>query len=166
MTTKDDLQNAFAGESQANRKYLAYAEQALADGYSQISRLLEAIAEAETIHAHAHLRTSGGVNSTEENLQAAIEGEHYEFSRMYPEFLERAEGEGNKQAARSFRYAMAAEKVHHALYQQALACVREGSDLPEAGVFLCPVCGHVHLGTPSANCPICGLVKDKYVEVK
>src|SRR5512136_468183 len=120
MTTTDNLKSAFAGESQANRKYLAFAKKAAADGYPQIAKLFRAAAEAETVHAHAHLRVLGGVKGTAENLQAAIDGEGHEFRVMYPGFVATAEAEGQKAALASFRNAMAVEGVHHDLYTQAL----------------------------------------------
>ena len=120
MATNENLQEAFAGESQANRKYLAFAKQADKDGYSQVARLFRAAAEAETVHAHAHLRVMGGVKSTTDNLQEAIDGEGHEFKTMYPDFVAEAEKEGNKPAGFSFKNALAVEEIHHGLYTEAL----------------------------------------------
>jgi rubrerythrin len=142
MSTIDDLKAAFAGESQANRKYLAFAEKAEKDGYPQIARLFRAAAAAETVHAHAHLRAMDGVNSTAENLQAAIEGENYEHVNMYPEFIQAAMADGNKRALRSFEYAMAVEQEHELLYRQALETIDQEQE--EYDYYICPVCGHTH----------------------
>jgi len=140
MSSKENLEAAFAGESQANRKYLAFAKKADADGYPQVAKLFRAAAEAETIHAHAHLKALGGVGDTADNLVAAVEGEGYEFREMYPEFLSEAETEGDDAAARSFRFALAVEEVHHGLYEKALEAVRGGGDLPAGPIYVCPVC--------------------------
>ena len=160
--TMENLKTAFAGESQANRKYLAFAQQAEKDGLPNVARLFRATAEAETIHAHGHLKAMGGVKSTAENLQAAIGGETYEFSQMYPPMLEQAEKEGHK-AKIMFRYAVEAEKIHAGLYTKALAAVNAGKDIEEE-VYLCPVCGHIEIGKRPDKCPICGVKGDKYVK--
>jgi len=165
MATQEDLKAAFAGESQANRMYLAFAKKAESDGLLQIARLFRAIAEAETIHAHAHFRVMGGIKSTEENLQAAIEGERYEYQEMYPEFLETAEGEENKPAVFSFKNALAVEEVHHGLYSQALEAVRQGNDLPEAKIYVCPVCGHTVIGEVPDRCPVCNVPGSKFADI-
>ena len=127
MATTENLQEAFAGESQANRKYLAFAQKAEADGYPQVARLFRAAAEAETIHAHAHLRVMGGIKDTSDNLQAAIEGEGFEFQEMYPGYLAQAEEEGNRPAVFSFKNALAVEEIHHGLYTEALDAVKRNS---------------------------------------
>jgi rubrerythrin len=153
MSTDKNLAAAFAGESQANRKYLAFAKQAEQEGFPQIAKLFRATAEAETIHAHAHLKAMGGIKSTAENLKAAIAGETYEFDEMYPPFIKEAEAENNAAAVRTFKLANEAEKVHAELYKKALASLgsKEVYD-----VFLCPVCGHVAEGSVPDACPICG----------
>lgn len=166
MSTSDNLKTAFAGESQANRKYLAFAKKADAEGYPQIARLFRAAAEAETIHAHAHFRALNGVKSTLENLQEAINGEAYEFKDMYPPFLSTAEAEGQKAAAISFKNALAVEKIHHDLYSKALAMLKSGKDLENASIYVCPVCGDTEIGEAPEKCPICGVSKDRYIEVK
>jgi len=166
MATKDNLQDAFAGESQANRKYLAFAKKAEADGYPQIAKLFRAAAEAETVHAHAHFRVMKGVGSTLENLQAAIAGEGYEYEKMYPEFLKAAEAEKNQMAIMSFKHALAVEGTHHKLYSDAFATLKVGKDLPAASIFVCPVCGHTVIGGAPDKCPVCGTLKDKFFEVK
>ena len=165
MGTMENLAAAFAGESQANRKYLAFAAKADKDGFPQVAKLFRAAAEAETIHAHAHLKVMGGINTTLENLEAAIEGEAHEFKTMYPEFLAEAEKEGNKKAVVSFKNAMPVEETHHDLYTKALEAVRGGSDLPEASILICPVCGHtVDDGVPE-KCPVCNVPGKKFVEI-
>ena len=163
-TTQENLQTAFAGESQANRKYLAFAAKADKEGYPQIARLFRAAADAETIHANYHLRNMGGVGSTIENLKAAIAGERYENEEMYPPMVEQAEKEGHK-AARHLGWARDAEKVHADLFSQALEALEGGADLSEMDVYLCPACGHLEFGKPEGPCPICGLPADKYVAV-
>ena len=166
MATSDNLQAAFAGESQANRKYLAFAKQAEADGQSQIARLFRAAGAAETIHAHAHFRVLGGVKTTAENIQAAIEGEGEEFKEMYPAFLAEAEKEGDKKAARSFCYALAVEEIHYGLYTDALKALNAGGDLPEANIFVCNVCGNTVIGEAPDKCSICGNPKTGFFEVQ
>ena len=164
-TTKENLANAFAGESQANRKYLAFAAQADKDGLPNIAKLFRTAAEAETIHAHGHLKAMGGIGSTVENLQAAVEGETYEYTEMYPPMLEQAEAEGHK-AKRMFGYAVQAEEVHANLYKLALEAAQSGSDMAETAYFLCPVCGHIELGSPPDKCPICGVKGSAFTQVQ
>ena len=133
----DDLMAAFAGESQANRKYLAFAKKADTDGFSQVARLFRAAAAAETVHALTHLRTAGEVKTTEENLKTAIEGESYENTTMYPEFIRDAKAEDDKNALRSFNWANEVEKVHEALYREALASL--GKPGEEYDYYICPI---------------------------
>ncbi len=163
-TTEQNLKEAFAGESQANRKYLAFAKQAEQDGLPNIARLFRTAAEAETIHAHAHLAAMGGIKSTVENLQAAVEGETYEYTRMYPPMLQQAEAD-NHRARRMFAFAVKAEAVHARLYKMALEAAQQGKDLAETTFYLCPVCGHIEPGRPPESCPICGARKDRFVQV-
>ena len=164
--TDENLMFAFAGESQANRKYLAFAKKAEKDGFPQIGRVFRAAAAAETVHAHAHLRVYGGIKTTEENVKAAVEGEHYEFTKMYPEFLEIAKKEGKKAAERSFDLANQVEKIHHELYSKALEAVQGGNDLPETKLFVCEVCGYTVEGDIPDICPICGAKHDRFFEVE
>ena len=166
MTTNDNLQAAFAGESEANRKYLAFADRAEAEGLKQIAKLFRAAAAAETVHAHAHLRAMSGVKDTADNLQAAIEGEGYEFREMYPGFIEEAEREKMQAAQITFRNANAVEKIHHQLYEEALETLKSGNDLPETKIFVCGVCGNTVKGEPPEKCPICGVPKQMFMEVK
>lgn len=165
MGTTENLQAAFAGESQANRKYLAFAKKAEAEGYPQVAKLFRAAAEAETVHAHAHFRVMGGVKGTPENLQAAIDGEGHEFVEMYPEFLTEAQREGNQPATASFKNALAVEKIHHGLYTEALNAINSRKDLPENRIFVCEVCGNTVAGDAPDKCPICGAAKDRFSEI-
>jgi rubrerythrin len=165
MSTTDNLKAAFAGESQANRKYLAFAKKAQADGFPQVARLFRAAAEAETVHAHAHLRVLGDVKATADNVQAAIDGEGYEFKEMYPQFLSLAQTENNQPAVASFRNALAVEKIHHGLYSSALNALKGGKDLPAAAIFVCGVCGNTVLGQAPDTCPVCGAAKKLFSEV-
>ncbi len=165
MATKDNLAAAFAGESQANRKYLAFARKADQDGLPQIAKLFRAAAAAETVHAHAHLRVLKGVKSSIENIEAAIEGEGFEFQEMYPKFLAEAEAEGNQPAIMSFKYALAVEEVHHGLYSGALEAAKAGNDLPEAAIYVCPVCGDTFVGDAPDNCPVCSTPSSKFLAI-
>jgi rubrerythrin len=166
VSTSENLKEAFAGESQANRMYLAFAKQAQKDGYPQIEKLFRAAAEAETVHAHAHLRVMGGIKKTEENLQAAIKGEGYEFQKMYPKFLAEAKTDENKAAIISFKHALAVEEIHHDLYNEALEAVKSGTDLPDTRIFVCPVCGNTVKNLIPETCPICGAAKEQFIEIK
>ncbi len=161
-TTLENLKEAFAGESQANRKYLAFAAKAEKEGLKNVAKLFRATAEAETIHAHGHLNAMDGVGSTLENLKAAIEGECYEYETMYPAMLEQAEAENHK-AKKFFKWALETEKVHAELYKKALAAVEAGKDFEEE-VYLCPICGHIEIGQPG-SCPVCGVPAEKYVQI-
>ena len=163
-STEDNLKEAFAGESQANRKYLAFAKQADKDGLPNIARLFRTTAEAETIHANGHLAALGAIGSTTDNLQAAIDGETYEYTEMYPPMLEQAQADGHK-AKRMFGYAVKAEAVHAELYTKALEAAKAGRDLAETEFYLCPVCGHIEFGKAPATCPICGAPAAKFVQV-
>jgi rubrerythrin len=162
----DDLKAAFAGESQANRRYLAFAKKAEEDGYPQIAKLFRAAAAAETIHAHNHLRAMGGVNTTAENLGAAIAGENYEVVNMYPEFIKDAEEEGSKKAQSTFRWAFEVEKVHEKLYRAAAERLKAGADTPPVEYYVCPICGYTHEGTPPDKCPVCGTPGSKFENIK
>ena len=165
MATKDNLQEAFAGESQANRMYLAFAKKADEDGLAQVAKLFRAAAEAETVHAHAHLRVMGGIKTTAENLETAIAGEGDEFKSMYPKFLAEAQAEGLKPAEVSFKNALAVEEIHHGLYGKALESVQSGSDLPAARIYVCPVCGNTVENEVPDTCPICAVPGSKFFEI-
>lgn len=163
-STKDNLKEAFAGESQANQKYRAFGEAALKDGLPNIARLFRTTAEAERIHAAGHLTALEGIKSTVENLQAAIDGETYEFTTMYPPMLQQAESEDHK-AKRMFKYAVQAEAIHAKLYRLALDAAKRGEDLAVTKIFLCPFCGHIEFNDAPEKCPICGAKKEKFVTV-
>ena len=165
MATSENLQEAFAGESQANRTYLAFAKKAQADGYPQIAKLFRATAAAETVHAHAHLRVMGGVKTTAENLEAAIDGEGFEFQEMYPKFVAEAESEGNQAAAISFKNALAVEEIHHGLYSQAASSLQAEKDLDEAPIFVCGICGNTVSPEAPDRCPVCGAPKARFAEI-
>lgn len=165
MSTDNNLMAAFAGESQANRKYLAFATRAEADGFKQIARLFRAVAAAETVHALAHFRVAGHVKDTVANLKAALDGEHYEFTSMYPEFIAAAIAEGKKGAQASFERANAVEQVHHGLYGSALKAAEAGTDLPASDVHVCGICGHTVIGDAPDVCPICGARHEKFSRI-
>jgi len=151
--TEDNLWAAFAGESQANRKYLAFADKADKEGYKQVARLFRAAAHAETIHAHAHLRALRAIADTAANLREAIGGETHEFVEMYPAMIAAAREEGHKSGERSFSYANEVEKVHAALYQKALDNL---DSLADCEIFVCSICGHTAEGEAPEKCPVCG----------
>jgi len=161
--TEKNLQDAFAGESQANRKYLAFAEKAEQEGFMQEAKLFRAAAEAETVHAHNHLRLLGGIKSTKENLEAAISGETYEFQKMYPQMIEDAKSENNKGALQSFNYANEVEKIHATLYKKALDNLGKN---PEVDYYVCQVCGNTVEGAPPDKCPICGAIKKAFKKIE
>jgi rubrerythrin len=153
--TTEDLKAAFAGESQANRRYLAFAKKAEEEGHAQISKLFRAVAAAETVHALNHFRTLDGVKSTAENLQAAIAGENYEVNTMYPDFIKDAEADNDRKAKNSFNWALEAEKGHEKLYMQALANL--GKEASQLDYYVCPICGYTHEGNAApGKCPVCG----------
>jgi rubrerythrin len=162
--TVENLKVAFAGESQANRKYLAFARQAEKEGLGQIARVFRAAAEAETLHALAHLANMGGIGTTLENLKSAVAGETYEFTEMYPPMVEQALAENHK-ARYMLGFANAAEKVHAGLFKQALQALESGADLSTMDVYLCPVCGDIEFGTVPEKCPICGAPASKYQKI-
>jgi len=160
--TEQNLKDAFAGESQANRKYLAFAKKAEAEGFKQVAKLFRAAAEAETVHAHNHLKELGGIKSTKENLEDAINGESYEFQKMYPQMIKDAESEGNKGALRSFNYANDVEKIHAALYKKALETLGKA---PDADIYVCQVCGYTVEGEAPDECPVCKAKKQSFKKI-
>ncbi len=157
-----DLLEAFVGESQANRKYLAFAKKAEEEGYRQVAKLFRAAAEAETVHAHNHLREAGGIKSTKENLDEAINGETYEFQKMYPQMIEDAKTEGNNGALRSFNFANEVEKIHAALYKKALENLGKN---PDVDYYVCQVCGNTVENEAPDECPICGAKKQAFKKI-
>ena len=161
--SEQNLKDAFAGESQANRKYLAFAKQADKEGHPQAAMLFRAAAEAETVHAHAHLRTLGGINSTADNLKEAISGETHEFKSMYPQMIAEAQEEGQKAAERSFSYANAVEEIHAGLYQKALDNLDNPSDVD--CYYVCSVCGYTCENEPPDVCPVCGAKSKAFSKV-
>ncbi len=163
MSTKDNLGAAFAGESQANRKYLAFAKKAEEEGHTQIAKLFRAVADAETVHAHNHLNVLGGVKSTKENLEAAIKGETFEFEKMYPQFIEEAKTEEQKEALISFMRANKVEQEHADLYKKALENLGNNE---EADYYVCQVCGYTAKGVAPDKCPICGQPKEVFNKVE
>lgn len=163
--TEENLKAAFAGESQANRRYLAFSAQAEKEGYPNIAKLFKVAAESETYHALGHLKAMSGVGSTEENLAEAKSGENHEAVTMYPEFIQQAEAEDNKKAARTFSWALAAEKVHEGLYAQALEALKAGNDIEEKQYYICPVCGYTMHGEVPDRCPICNAQKDRFIVI-
>ncbi|MCK4269018.1 MAG: rubrerythrin family protein [Methanogenium sp.] len=157
MSTEDNAKGAFAGESQANRKYSAFSEKAGAEGFPNVAKLFKAASEAEAIHAKRLLFALQGVGSTEENLAGAVEGEVYEYTEMYPKFIEEAQIEAKTETEVVFTHAMKAEKVHASHYSDALKAVKGGGDLEVDKIFLCPVCGNIELDEAPEKCPICGV---------
>jgi rubrerythrin len=162
--TEQFLKEAFAGESQANRKYLAFAAKADQEGFPQVARLFRAAAEAETVHAHSHLKALNGIHSTKENLQAAISGETHEFKTMYPEMIETAKAEGQKVAERSFNYANLVEKVHAQLYQKLLDSL--GKSQENYSYYVCPVCGYTAEKERPGTCPVCGTKGEMFKKIE
>jgi rubrerythrin len=156
--TVDDLKAAFAGESQANRKYLAYAKKADADGHPQVAKLFRAAAAAETVHAHNHFRALDGVRTTSE-------GENYEAVTMYPDFIKDAEAESMKRALNSFKWAWEVEKVHEGLYRKALATLEAQQPMQEVDYYVCPTCGFTHEGPLEGPCPICKTLGEKFERI-
>ena len=165
MKSDDNLKIAFAGESQANRKYIAFSRKAEQDGFPQVAKLFMAASEAETVHALNHLRVLKEVGSTSDNLKAAKNGEVYEHNIMYPDFIKEAESENRNDAKMTFDYANKVEKVHAGLYQEALEAVESGKDLEVADYSVCQTCGYTVKGEAPDVCPICGSVKERFKKV-
>ena len=155
--TTENAQAAFAGESQANRKYLFFAEKADKEGHRQIARLFRAAAEAETVHARNHLNVLEGIQSTVDNLQEAIGGEHHEYTQMYPEFIQQAEAESESKARNSFDLANRVEKIHHGLFRAALGMLENKQAMEDKTFYVCQVCGNTVEGEAPDKCPICGV---------
>lgn len=163
-TTSENLKEAFAGESQANQKYRAFAKKAEKDGFANIAKLFRTTAEAERIHAEGHLKAMDKILSTAENLQSAIDGETYEYKEMYPPMVELAQSEGHR-AKTMFKFAVDAEAVHAKIYQRALDAVKKGVDLDVSDFHLCPICGYIEVGAPPEKCPVCGALKKVFCQV-
>ena len=160
--TDQNLKSAFAGESQANRRYLAFARKAEQEGFTQAAKLFRAAAEAETIHAINHLTRAGEIQSTSENLKTALGGETFEFTKMYPEYLAMAKQEGNKDAAWSFDVANKVEQAHAKLYQKAIEAVENKKDMEKVDYYVCCNCGNTVEGSPPEFCPVCGMPRSTY----
>ncbi|MBM4446257.1 MAG: rubrerythrin family protein [Chloroflexi bacterium] len=163
--TNENLQEAFAGESQASRKYLYFAEKADEEGHKQIARLFRAASDAETVHARNHLKVMQGIKSTKDNLNTAIGGENYEFTKMYPEFMKQADAEGDKKAKDSFDLANTVEQIHHRLYQAALSLLEKGQDMTEQPIYVCQYCGNTVEGEAPDKCPVCGMPKKMFKRI-
>ena len=163
--TDEDLKEAFAGESQANRMYTAFARKADAEGFPQVAKLFRAAAEAETVHALNHLQVMDKVKTTPDNLGTAVIGETYEFKKMYPDFIADAKKDANKKAEMSFDYANKVEQIHAAMYQKALDALKTKKELPKTDYYVCPVCGNTFEGTTPDNCPICFTPKEKFMKI-
>ena len=161
-TTKENLEFAFAGESQASRKYTYFAEKAEQEGHKRIARLFRAAADAETVHARNHLKVMQGIKSTKENLEAAIGGENHEFTEMYPQFIQKANAEGEKKAADSFDLASKVEKIHHTLYRDALSKLAKGDSGELKPFYVCQYCGNTVEGEAPDRCPVCGMPKKMF----
>ncbi|NYT06133.1 MAG: rubrerythrin family protein [Methanomicrobiales archaeon] len=165
MATKENAQAAFAGESQANRKYSVFSEKAAAEGFANVAKIFKAASEAEAIHAKRLLFVLNMVGSTKENLTASVEGETHEYESMYPGFIAEAQKEKNTEAETLFTHAMKAERVHAGRYAAALEAVRAGKDIEFSALYLCPVCGNIELNEPPANCPICNVPARMFREI-
>ena len=163
--TGENLQAAFAGESQASRKYLYFAGKAEEEGHKQIARLFRAASDAETVHARNHLRAMQGIKATKDNLKEAIGGENYEFTEMYPAFMKQAEAEGDNKAKNSFDLANKVEQIHHRLYQTALSMLEKGQVVAEKPIYVCQVCGNTVEGEAPDRCPICGAPKKMFKRI-
>jgi rubrerythrin len=157
MKTMDHAAEAYAGESQANRKYAGFSEKAAAEGFPNVAKLFKAASEAEAIHARRLLFVLGAVDSTAENLKSSVEGETHEYTEMYPAFIDDAKKERQTEAETVFTHAMKAEQVHAGRYKAALEAVKEGKDIEVQAVYLCPVCGNIEYNNPPEKCPICGV---------
>ena len=162
-STKENLKEAFAGESQANQKYCAFAKKAEREGFPNIAKLFTTTSEAERIHAEGHLGALDGISSTIENLKAAVAGETYEYKEMYPPMYELANSENHK-AKRMFRYALRVEEIHAKLYQSPIKALEQGKDLDVTQIYLCPVCGNIEFGKPPESCAICGTSGIKFIK--
>ena len=163
--TTENAQAAFAGESQANRKYLFFAEQADKEGHKQVARLFRAAADAETVHAKNHLKVLNGIGSTTENLKAAVSGENHEFTEMYPGFIKQAEADGDQKAKDSFELANEVEEIHHGMFGGFLEKVQKGESIEEKSIYVCQYCGNTVEGEPPDKCPVCGMSKKIFKEI-
>ena len=166
MATKENAMEAFAGESQANRKYSAFAEKAKDEGFTNVAKLFTAASEAEAIHAKRLLKVLGSIGKTEDNLKGSVAGETHEYTEMYPGFVKEGDAEKQSDAVLAFTYAMKAEEVHANLYKEALKAISGGHDLSGQRVLLCPICGNIFRGEPPERCPICSAFKKVFREIE
>ncbi|MGM5484203.1 MAG: rubrerythrin family protein [Nanobdellota archaeon] len=166
METKKNLQKAFEGESQANRKYTSFSRKAEEDGYKQIAKLFRAAAEAETVHALNHLKALGEIKTTEENIKSALEGETFEYENMYPPMIEQAKEEEQPEAQKSFNYANKVEEIHSNLYKKALDSAKSGKDLEQKELYVCEICGNTVENNAPDVCPICGAKKEQFKKIE
>lgn len=164
--TNKNLKDSFSGESQANRKYLAFANKADKEGFQQVAKLFRAAAYAETVHALNHLDVMKEINSTTDNLNAAVSGETFEFSEMYPKYIQIAKTEGNKKAVWSFDVANKVEQIHAGLFSNAIEILKKGKKLPKTEYYVCGVCGNTVEGSAPDVCPICGSKKEKFKKIE
>jgi len=164
--TEENIQEAFGGESKANRRYMFFADKAEKDGYPQVAKLFRAVAEAETVHAKNHLNALDGIGTTKDNLFAASLGEQEEYKRMYPGFIEVAEEERNDRAKLSFEWANKVEEIHHGYFEEALLAIREDKQLEEATYYVCQVCGNTVTGQSPEQCPVCGTPASSFKEME
>ncbi len=162
MGTDENLKEAFAGESQANRRYMAFAKKADEEGMANVAKLFRAVAEAETVHAHSHLKLMNVTKSTKENLQTAIDGERYENTEMYPKFIEVAKKEERSDADRTFSWANSVEKIHQAMYEKAIESANQGKDIDSKEYYICQTCGNTVGGEAPEKCPICGMPREQF----
>jgi len=160
--TKQNLHNAFSGESQAHMKYQIFADVAEKEGKANIARLFRAISYAERVHATGHLKALAEVKDTPANLATAIAGETFEVEEMYPVYNVDAKFQEEKEAEKSTHYALEAEKIHAAMYAKAREAALAGKDIQLKEVYICPVCGYTHEGTPDDHCPVCGVKKELF----
>jgi rubrerythrin len=165
MTTQEDAMEAYAGESQANRKYQAFSDKAAEEGFKNIATLFKAASEAEAIHAKKLLKVLGAIATTRQNLEKSIEGETHEYTTMYPAFIKHAEAEKRTDAVLVFTYAVKAEEVHAGLYKKALDALKAGHDIGREKIYLCPVCGNIEIGTVPDRCPICAVFAKQFKEI-
>ncbi len=163
--TSENLKDAFAGESQANRRYLAFAKEAEKEGLKSVAKLFRAAAYAETVHALNHLAIIGEVKSTVENLETAVSGENFEFEKMYPEYIDVANVENNSKAVWSFRVANQVEKIHSGLFSKAVENLKKGTEVVDVDYYVCEVCGNTVEGEAPERCPICMAPKKRFTKV-
>jgi len=163
--TQENLKAAFAGESQANRKYLVFSKKAEDEGKPNLAKFFRAAAEGETVHALNHLDVLGGVESSADNIKDAIAGEIYEIETMYPQFIGDAEAENETQAKISMSNAAKVEAVHQKMLQEALKNIETGSDIDDSEYYVCGVCGFPAVGEAPERCPICGSPREKFSKI-